>query len=308
MSLAEAPDRARRVRHLGLWAAMVAIGIGWGLTQLLSKIGMGAGYHPLGVTFWQAAIGAVVALVALALTGRRLPFSRFHLAFYAACGLLGTALPATLSFTAIQHLPVGVQSIVLATVPMMTLLLALPLGLERAEPRRLIGLVLGLTAVLVLVGPDASLPHPGQAAWIALPVIVALSYASENVLIDRYRPAGMDALQIGCGLFLAAFAMMVPMLAVPGIVPFPATPGPQDLALLACGILNIASYLGLVWLIGRGGSVFASQVGYIVTGTGVLAGMLALGEQHSAHVWAALALLFTGLALVTPRETASPMP
>ena len=50
------------------------------------------------------------------------------------------------------------------------------------------------------------------------------------------------------------------------------------------------------------GPVFASQVGYIVTATGVLLGMAFYDERHSIWVWAALALMMVGLSLVKPEE------
>jgi drug/metabolite transporter (DMT)-like permease len=47
------------------------------------------------------------------------------------------------------------------------------------------------------------------------------------------------------------------------------------------------------------GPVVASQVGYIVCLSGVFWGKLFFGEQHSFWVWAAMATIFAGLALVT---------
>lgn len=290
---------------VSLWLAMIAIGTAWGSTQLLAKIGMEAGHHPIGVTFFQAVIGLAICGLAVRLTGRRLPLSRRHVAFYVACGLLGTALPSALSFEGIRHLPVGVQSIVLSTVPMMTMLLALPLGLERAEAPRVAGLMLGLLAVLLLVGPEASLPDPAQAPWVALPVLVALSYSAENVIIARWRPADIDAVETMCGLLIAATVMVVPVMLATDAVPDLTHAGWREAALFVCALLNVGCYLGFVWLIAAGGAVFAAQVAYVVTGAGVALGMIVLGERHSPYVWAALALLFAGLALVRPRRPAA---
>ncbi|MBK0401090.1 DMT family transporter [Limibaculum sp. M0105] len=285
-----------------LWVAMLGIGAAWGSTQLLAKIGMAAGHHPVGVTFWQALIGLVILTIAMRLTGRRLPLGRRHLAFYAVCGLLGTALPSTLSYEGIRHLPVGVQSIVLSTVPMMTLVLALPLRIERAEPLRVLGLGLGLAAMLLLVGPEASLPDPSQAAWVVLPVLVALSYSAENVVIARWMPPGTDPVQAMCGLLLAATLMVAPTMLALGATPDLSDFGWREGALLASAVLNVGCYLGFVWLIANGGAVFAAQTAYVVTGSGVALGMMVLGERHSPWVWAALGLLFAGLALVRPRR------
>ncbi|MEO0959598.1 MAG: DMT family transporter, partial [Pseudomonadota bacterium] len=127
-------------RHAGLpplliWGALFAVGSAWGLSQLFSKIAMSGTIQPLGAAAWQAIVGAGVALVALRLARRRLPLTRRHLLFYGLCGLLGTALPATLSYEAIRHLTVGIASILIATVPMLTVLLALPLGLRTLEAK-----------------------------------------------------------------------------------------------------------------------------------------------------------------------------
>ncbi|MEL6765761.1 MAG: DMT family transporter [Pseudomonadota bacterium] len=285
-----------------LWGALLAIGSAWGLSQLFSKIAMSGAIEPLGAAAWQAMVGAGVALAALRLTGRRLPLTQRHLVFYAVCGLLGTAFPATLSYEAIRHLSVGIASIIIATVPMLTVLLALPMGLERAEAKRLAGVALGFTAILLLIGPEAALPGWGLAAWMILPLLAALAYAGENVIIASYQPADIGPLETGCGLLLAATLMLLPPALALGAVPIPGGAGwAAEGALLACTVLNIFAYLGYVWLIRQGGVVFTSQVGYIVTGTGVLAGMAFLDERHGWTVWLALAMLFAGIALVSPR-------
>jgi drug/metabolite transporter (DMT)-like permease len=54
--------------------------------------------------------------------------------------------------------------------------------------------------------------------------------------------------------------------------------------------------------------VFASQVSYIVTGSGVIWAMVILDERFSSWIWAALAVMLLGLALVSPRpRAASPL-
>ena len=82
-----------------LWLALVVIGIGWGITGPFSKLAVSTGNHPIGVTFWETAIGAVVLTAVLLASGRRLPLDRRHLVFFMICGVLGTALPISLSYT-----------------------------------------------------------------------------------------------------------------------------------------------------------------------------------------------------------------
>jgi len=54
--------------------------------------------------------------------------------------------------------------------------------------------------------------------------------------------------------------------------------------------------------VGLSGAVFASQVAYIVTLSGVLLGILILGESHSSLIWIALGCMILGLILVQPRK------
>ena len=55
----------------------------------------------------------------------------------------------------------------------------------------------------------------------------------------------------------------------------------------------------------KAGAVFAAQVSYLVTGTGLLWSMAILGERYSLWVWGALAVVFAGLFLVQPRPARS---
>ncbi|MGF1446036.1 MAG: DMT family transporter [Pikeienuella sp.] len=298
----------RLISRAGIaWAVLGLVGIGWGATGFLSKIATATGHGALMLTFWQTVIGVLCFTVAVALSKGRLPLGRRYLIFYAVCGFLGTALPHSLGFLSIRHLPVGVQTMTLSTVPMLTLLIALPLGLERWEARRALGIALGLAAMLMIALPQSSLPEPGQVFWLILPMLVAVSYAAENTVIATSRPADLSALQVMCGLSWAALAMLGPALLVAGETVLPERLGREEAALFATSLLHVASYLGFVWLIGQAGAVFAAQVGYVVTASGVLWGMAVFGERHSLWVWGALALVFTGLALVTPRQRA-PVP
>jgi len=285
-----------------LWLVLLAIGLGWGATGPFSKLAVSTGNHPIGVTFWNTAIGAVGLTAILRATGRRLPYDRRHLIFFIVCGFLGTALPNSLSYTAYQHLPIGVNVMVIALVPMATMLIALPLGIERLDPLRVVGLGLGTLAVLLIALPETSLPEPGQAIWVALPVIVSLAYAGENIYISTRKPPDCGALTVICGLSWGALILLTPAVVVADAWVDITRFGPPEQAIIAISFVHMGAYFGFIWLIGQAGPIFASQVGYVVTASGVVLGMAVYGERHSPWVWAALALMFAGLALVKPRR------
>lgn len=287
-----------------LWGVFALLGVAWSATHLLSKLAVRQGAAPLGITLWEAIIGALMLTPLMLATGRRLPLGPRHLVLYLGCGILGTVLPHWLSFQAMRHLPVGLFSILMSLVPMMTYSLALGLGLERFAPRRALGLALGALAVILIVQPGADAAGPVHAVWVGLGVLVALSYAAESAFIARVSPPATDALVLMTGLTWAALILLVPLVWATGTW-VPLLPmGEVETAIVAMAAIHIACYLGFVWLIGRGGPVYAVQVAYPVTICGVLWGMAVMGDRHDGHIWAALALMFAGIALVKPRTGA----
>ena len=80
-----------------------------------------------------------------------------------------------------------------------------------------------------------------------------------------------------------------------------ASPSSVELAIVGGAILHLGGYLAFVWLIGRAGPVFTSQVGYFVTISGVLFGITFFDETYPSIVWAALVVLIAGVSLVRPR-------
>ena len=79
--------------------------------------------------------------------------------------------------------------------------------------------------------------------------------------------------------------------------------GPAEQALLGSSLSHAAAYTGYIWLLGRAGPVFASQVAYVVTIAGVFLSAWLLAESYSVWIWAALGLMMVGLALVHPRPS-----
>lgn len=288
--------------HLFLWAVLAVVGIVWGTTGPLSKVAVSTGNHPIGITFWSTAIAAMLFLTIIRIKRHPLPFSRRHIGFYVVCGLLGTALPNSVSYETYRHLPVGVVVIGLCLVPMMTLLLSWLTGQEKPAMKRIAGLVFGFGAVLMIMLPDTSLPDPEQAVWVLLMVVVALSYAGENVFIAVATPSGCDALTTMTGLTLGALALLAPLMVIPGVWVDMFRLESAEQAILAVTVLHMIAYFGFVWLIARAGPVFAAQVSYVVTTTGVVLGILFFDEQPSAWIWGAMALMFVGLALVKPSD------
>lgn len=282
---------------------LIVMGAGWGITQPLAKIAVSEGYRHFGLIFWQLVIGAVLLGAITVIRGRRLPLGSRQLRLYLVIALIGTIFPNTASFEAARHLPSGILSITLSLVPMFAFPIALVLGNEGFSLRRMGGLVLGLCGVLLIIGPEASLPDPSMVVWIPLALVAPFFYGLEGNVVARWGISGLDPIQVLFGASVVGAVIALPLALATGHFIDPRGPwGAPDAALVASSVIHAVVYSSYVWMVGRAGSVFAAQVAYLVTGFGVVWAIVLLRESYSPYIWASLILMFGGMALVQPRR------
>ena len=288
--------------HGLLTLALVALGAGWGLTQPLTKITVTGGYEPFGIIFWQMLIGTLLLGGLRWRRLGRLPVTPRRLAFWLMIAALGTLIPNSTSYRAAFHLPAGVMSIVISTIPLMAFPLALALGNDRFSWRRMAGLALGLIGVALIALPEASLPDRAMVAFLPLALIAPFCYAVEGNIVAKWGTAGLDPVQVLFGASAIGVVIALPLALATDQFRVPAVPLIlADVTMLMGSVIHVVVYTGYIWLVRRGGAVFAGQISYLVTGFGVIWAMLLLRENYSLWVWAALAAMAIGLPLVRPR-------
>jgi len=288
--------------QLRLTAILVAMGAGWGLSVPLGKLAVSTGHQPFGLIFWEQVIVAAFLGAVCVVRGRWPVIRRAALGRCVMVAALGTVIPGWAYYFSAQHLPGGVLAILLSTVPMLAFPVALALGNEVFRMVRLGGVVCGMAGIVLLIGPQASLPDPAMAAIIPVALIAPLCYACEGNALARWGTAGLDPIALVTGASLVGIAVMLPVALVSGQWIDPRAPwGVAEAALVLSALAHAVVYSGYVWMVGRAGSVFAAQVSYLVTGFGVLWSIALLAEVYSGYVWAALGLMILGLALVQPR-------
>jgi drug/metabolite transporter (DMT)-like permease len=273
--------------------ALVAAGAAWGLTLPLLRVAVSTGK-----VIMAAVLGPLLAVM-------RLPLPRLprHLGLFAAIAVFGAILPGYFTFLTARDLPAGVRSLIIAIVPMFVLPIALALGFERPDARRALGVALGAAAIALIAMPGADLPAAASLGVILLALISPLSYGIEANYLAWRGSDGLHPFQLLFGASLVGLVLALPLTAATHQFVWPrAGWGTVEWAVLLSGVLNALAYAGYVWLIGTAGSVFASQIAYLVTGFGVLWSMALLGESYSGWVWAAFALMLVGVALVQPRK------
>ena len=186
-------------------ALLFAFGMTWGLTIPLTKIAVSTGHKPLGLIFWQLFIVTITLSLISIVRRVGLILNRRTLIYFLVIGLVGTIFPNSFSYLAATHLPAGVMGIVIASVPMFSLGIALGLRFERPSLVRGMGVLLGAGAVILLIGPETSLPDPSKAVFVFVALVAPFCYGAEGHYIAARAPAEVDpiatllgASAIGC--------------------------------------------------------------------------------------------------------------
>lgn len=220
--------------------------------------------------------------------------------------LVGTIFPNSFSYIVAVHLPAGLLAIGLATVPMFTLVVAFAIGSESFVWLRMLGILLGAIAIALILGPEADFSSQGLGLFMLMALIAPFFYGLEGNYLALKTPANMDPLTTLRGASIIGLIICTPVTLITDSWVDLSQPWTSvEWAILVNSLLHVVTYMGYIWLVGRTGAVFASQVAYIVTISGVFLGMLFLGESHNTLVWLALGFMMAGLVLVQPRDNQS---
>lgn len=262
---------------------------------------MQSNHHPLGMLIWQLGISALLLGAVLWCRSSPLAFNRQHVRYLLLIAILGTLIPNTFSLMATAQLPGGIMAIVIATVPIVSLLIALLFKLEAFIWHRFIGVVLGVLSLMLIALPDATLPDPSKAPWLLIAIIAPVCYAIEGNFVAVRAPENLDSVSTLFGASVCGLIILMPIVYAGGWqVPVFVTWDASRLAMMLAAIGHMVAYTGYLWLLNRAGAVFTSQVAYVVTLTGVIGSVVFLDERYGWLLWLAVVLMLAAVALVRP--------
>lgn len=279
-------------------AMLALITVIWGGSFLFIKVLVNAGAEPLGVAFGRATLGAV-ALTPIVLL-LKVPFPRGRrLAILVGLAALNFALPWTMIAFGQQYTTSAMGSISNSSMPLwVTLLAAWMLPNSGLNGSTIAGILLGFAGVLVLLAPDLANSDLDALRGVPVMVLATTFYALSSIIIRTrltgVHPIAMTYVQIAG----AAAFLFVPMALTKGYAGVDWSPG-VIASLVMLGALGsgvaVAAYM---WLIGVVGPVKASVTTYLMPFVGVTLGWLVLEEGIGLSVFAGLALVIAGIALV----------
>ncbi|PKO56478.1 MAG: EamA family transporter, partial [Betaproteobacteria bacterium HGW-Betaproteobacteria-21] len=188
-------------------AELVLLAAIWGGSFLLMRIAA-PDFGPFALIELRVGLAALVLLPILGMQGGlRLLFHRWMA--LSAVGLTASALPFVLYAWATLSVTAGFASIVNATTPMFTALVAWAWLRDKLTPATMVGMLVGILGVAILVWGKVSF-KPGGSGWaVAACLGATLSYGVAGSLTKRYL-TGVPPMVTATGSQLYAAILLLP--------------------------------------------------------------------------------------------------
>jgi drug/metabolite transporter (DMT)-like permease len=283
------------------WGLLLALSILWGGSFFFGQVAL-AELRPFTVVLARVGIAAVALWIIAALVGEQPPQSARCWGRYVVMGAINNLVPFSLLLWSQTRIASSLASILNATTPVFTVLLAHFLTRdERMTPGRVGGVIAGLVGVLVMVGPEALRGFGDDLTAELIALGAPISYAFAGIYGRRFR--GDPPLVTAAGQVTATTLMILPIALVfdrPWELTsiMPATLG----ALLGTALLSTAlGYVIFFRILATAGATNLLLVTFLIPASALVLGMSVLGERLEAMDVAGMACIGLGLALIDGR-------
>jgi drug/metabolite transporter (DMT)-like permease len=285
------------------WLLLIALSALWGGSFFFVGVAVHA-IPPFTLVALRVGLAAFALHVALRLLGLRMPTDRKSLAVFCAMGLLNNMIPFSLIVWGQAHIASGLASILNATTPLFTVVAAHYLTSDEKMTRwRVVGVVVGFSGVLLMVGPEF-LQGLGANAVAQIAVLTAaISYAFAGVFGRRVQRLGIPALAAAAGQLTASAALMIPLsMAVdkPWTLSMPSVEVCGAVVSLALFSTALA-YILYFRILATAGASNLLLVTFLIPVSAILLGTTILGEQLEPAHFAGMGLIGLGLVAIDGR-------
>lgn len=276
-----------------VWTALWVVYVIWGSTYLAIAVTVETIPALLAAAVRFVLAGALLAGI-VRLRGASLRITKRQLA---SCALIGCLLPGAnaVLFFAEEHVPTGLASLLIASVPLWVVAMRLALH-EHMRRATLVGVGIGFLGVAVLLRPG------GGATWIGvlLCMVSSVMWAVGSIASARL-PMPENSFVGTAWEMLIGGAVMLPVGA--------ATAGsftPSTKSLLAFAYLvtfgSIIGYTAYTWLLAHAPLSLAATYAYVNPVVAILLGVLVRGEHLTIQILVGAAIVVGSVAIVVRQE------
>ena len=284
-----------KVKH---WIAFICLAIIWSASFLWIKIAIQE-VGPFTLVGFRVVFGALTGILATFFLRIHWPRDRATWITYAILGITSVAVPFVLISWGEETIDSAVASILNASMPLFTIILAhYALQDDRMTFRKILGLLVGFGGVIILISkdllPGAHNSIVGQAA-----VILASLFYAGSTIFARLRTGHVPGLVRGAApLLTASLVMWVIMPFVEKPVHLPVLPVTW-VALVWLGVFGSGVAL-ILWyyLLHEIGPTRTSLVSYVFPLGGVVLGVIFLHDELSWQLFLGALFIIASVVIV----------
>jgi drug/metabolite transporter (DMT)-like permease len=285
------------------WLMLLALGLLWGGSFFFAGVAV-KHVPPFTLAFLRFSLAALA--LHLFIAGRHGIYGLLRVRWrpFVILGLFNNVLPHSMIFLGQTEIGAGLASILNATTPIWTVIVAHMLTEdEKLTARKLAGTLIGLAGTVVLFSPQLETDADAPLWAMALPLAAAIAYGFAAVWGRQFRdvPPPVTA----AGQMTASTLIILPVVLLHDM-PWQLPPPPMGAiaAVLALALLSTAlAYILYFRLISTAGATNASLVTLLVPPSAILLSTLFLGERMGLEDWVGLALILIGLLVLDGRLT-----
>jgi drug/metabolite transporter (DMT)-like permease len=287
-------DRSRGV--LGTALAILYVFL-WASAFVPSRV-VSTSAPPLWILVVRFSLSGGLLLTSARAAGIPFPSDLRTWAELALLGLFGNALYLGLTYTALKHLSSGMGAIIASMNPLLLALVAPRLLGEPLTRRKLLGMLLGFSGVLLAMHARAG-TQAARAHDVLLALCAVFASVTSTVVFKRIRsrphPLMVNAVQLA-----SAAVLVLPAALLREGAPRIAFSLPVVVALLwLVVVMSIGASLLWFWLLRHGDASRVSAFYFLTPVFGLFLGALLLGERVAPLDGVGLAVIVLGLTLVT---------
>jgi drug/metabolite transporter (DMT)-like permease len=282
------------------WLLLVLLSVLWGGSFFFVGVAVKE-LPPLTLVLARVALAAALLVPVARLLGLTLPRTA---RFWRSCvvlALFNNVIPFSLIVYGQQSIASGLASVLNATTPLFTLLVARAFAGEPLTAAKLGGVALGIAGVAVLMGPEALSADAGASIGMLCVLAAALSYGVAALWMRRFKavpPLITAAAQLTCSTLL--------LLPLAGAVDrFWTLPGPSaavTAALIGLAAVSTAlAYIVFFRISATAGPTNVMLVTLLIPVSATALGTLVLGESLAPHQIAGALVIASGLAVIDGR-------
>lgn len=283
------------------WCLLLALAGLWGSSFFFIKV-LVAVIPPFTVVLARVGLAAIVLNLILLIQRRPMKLSLPWKQFFV-MGILNAAIPFSLIVWGETRISSGVASILNATMPVFTVIVAhFFTTTEKLSFNRGLGVGLGVCGVAVLMGPTAVKDlGSGDLYGEISCLLAALSYGFASVYGRRFR--GLPAIQVATGNMSAACVVMLPIAAITEhfwTLPLPTLPIWGALAGISL-LCTVVAYILFFQILARAGATNVALVTLLLPIVALLLGYFVLNERFRLTSLAGMVLIGFSLAVIDGR-------